>query len=271
MSIAFFNSFSQTIFLKESGTNSIVPYGTVFNVNSKRWFISDSLGIVNIPKNFDEISLKINSTGYQVKNVTVFRDTTIFLDKVFFLLPDVIVSDKTPSYKAYTSNNKRIQESGSYRWNNEKFINFGSVISFNDSLSKLNKVTFSAKIEGNSNNKITRLKLFKLDKNLQSIQNKSFNTGFIEIYSYELKNTFHVSNEKYLTFILPSNILIEKGTYLVCFQMIPNESDSIRLLGSTDKNAQSYYNFKNDFWIPYQSQYKKGFLNMKISVEYQSY
>ena len=162
-----------------------------------------------------------------------------------------------------------IKES-SFRWNNENLIHFGTIISFNDTITRLKKITFSAKIEGNPYAKISRLKLYKLDNKLSNINNQIFNSGYKEIYSYDLRNTFHEPKEKYLTYYLPGNMFLENGLYLLCFQMIPNELDTIRLFGSYDEFAQSYYNFKNDYWIPYKSFGVNRFLNMRVKVEYQT-
>jgi hypothetical protein len=264
-------SYSQEVKLIEENTSESVKFAPVYVVNTKQWYFTDSLGIINFPKPVIPFIISINAMGYQKLEIEISGNQAVYLKKSSQILSEVIVRPKKYKSKFFETENGRMN--GGYYFSRQISLkNFGSIVQFRDSLNWLNKITFSAINKGNHDAKLVRFRLYKFKKD---INNWGFFENFPsneidEIYSYELKNVFNSSENKWITFNLPPNIVLDQGYYLVTFQLIPNDSREIlHVKYSNDKFVHSYYNYHNDkIWRFDRYKLDGRYYNLKVKIDY---
>lgn len=266
--ICFKISFSQEIKFVEENTLESVKFAPVFVEATNRWFLTDSLGIINFQKQSLPFNIHIKALGYKPKNVEISSDKIIYLEKSFQALNEVIVKSNGFHPNKWESKNGKLFYGYSFNWTGD-FIGFGTIVNFKDSLNWLNKVTFSAQIDGDINSKLVRFRLYKFTHDITKWNPLiPFNNGYVEIYNYELKSVFSNPRYKWITFNLPSNIILEAGNYLIAFELMPNLKDKLKVWYSNDKFIHSYYNKTKGFWVVERYSPNSGYFNLKVKLEY---
>jgi hypothetical protein len=264
-------SYSQQVKFLEENTLESVKFAPVYVIETKQWYFTDSLGIINFQKSKIPFKISVEVMGYLKLETEISKNQTVYLKKNVQTLFEVVVRPIEYKSKLFETENGKMNGGYGFRMKNS-VKNFGTVVNFTDSLSWLNKITFSAINRGNSKAKLARFRLYKFNND---VSKWGFFTNFpsselIEIYSYELKNVFNVADKKWVTFILPPDIVLDKGFYLVTFQIVPNGSDEIlHVKYSNDKFVHSYYNyFEDKFWGFDRYKLDGRYYNLKVKIEY---
>jgi hypothetical protein len=263
--------YAQQVKFFEENTSESVKFAPVYVSTTKQWYFTDSLGIINFPSSTVPFNISIEAMSYQKLEIEISKNQTVYLKKNVQTLFEVIVRPIEYKSKLFETENGKMNGGYGFRMKNS-VKNFGTVVNFTDSLSWLNKITFIAINRGNSKAKLARFRLYKFNND---VSKWGFFTNFpsselIEIYSYELKNVFNVADKKRVTFILPPDIVLDKGFYLVTFQIVPNGSDEIlHVKYSNDKFVHSYYNyFEDKFWGFDRYKLDGRYYNLKVKIEY---
>jgi hypothetical protein len=265
-----FSQAQQVKFLEEN-TSESVKFAPVYVIETKQWYFTDSLGIINFQKSKIPFKISVEAMGYQKLETEISKNQTVYLKKTTQTLSEVIVRPKKYKPKLFETENGKMN--GGYYFSRQKSLkSFGTIINFKDSLIWLNNITFSALIKGDLNAKLARFRLYKFSSD---VNKWGFFTNFPsneieEIYSYELKDVFNAVDKKWVTFILPPNIILEKGFYLVTFQLVPNGSDEIlHVKYSNDKFVHSFYNYNaTKFWGFDRYKLDGKYYNLKVKIEY---
>jgi hypothetical protein len=263
-----FSQAQQVKFLEENTLESI-KFAPVYVIETKQWYFTDSLGIINFPKSSTPFTITIEAMGYEKLQIEISGNQTVYLKRNLQTLSEVIVRPKKYKPKFFETQNGRMNGGYYFEWKGS-FRNFGTVVNFTDSLTWLNKVIFSANIKGNTNVKLVRFRLYKFKDDIsKSGFFDRFPTSAVdEIYSYELKSVFNIASSKWVTFSLPPNIVLEKGYYLVSFQLVPNGKSILHVKYSNDEFIHSYYNYNNKFWAFDRNKWDGRFYNLKVKIEY---
>jgi hypothetical protein len=263
-------SFAQQVKFLEENTLESVKFAPVYLIETKQWYFTDSLGIINFPISKTPFKISVEAMGYQKLETVIADSRTVYLKKTIQNLSEVIVRPKKYKSKFLETENGKMN--GGYSFVLKGSLkNFGSVFQFTDSLSWLNKVTFSAINRGNPNAKLVRFRLykFKADISKWGFFDRFTDNEINEVYSYELKNVFNNPENKWVSFDIPPNIVLEKGYYLVIFQLITNGTDKLSVKYSNDKFVHSYYNYNMDkFWRFDRYKLDGKYYNLKVKVEY---
>jgi hypothetical protein len=265
-----FSQAQQVKFLEENTLES-VKFAPVYVIETKQWYFTDSLGIINFPKYGVPFKIIIEAMGYAKLETEISDNQIVYLKKSPQILSEVIVRPKKYKPKFFETENGKMN--GGYYFSRQKTLkSFGTVVNFIDSLSWLNKITFSALNKGDLTAKLVRFRLYKFNSD---VSKWGFFTNFpsnelFEIYSYESKNVFNAVDKKWVTFNLPPNIVLEKGFYLVTFQIVPIGSDEIlHVKYSNDKFVHSYYNYNTTkFWGFDRYKVDGRYYNLKVNIEY---
>ncbi len=269
--LSFEISFSQEVKFLEENTLESVKFAPVLVGTTKQWFLTDSNGVISFSKLSLPFEIHIKALGYEDKMVAISSNTTIYLKRTYQVLNDVVVKPKVTQSKKFETKNGKIFHGYTFNWKGS-FKGFGTIINFKDSINWLNKVIFSAKIEGDRKSKLVRFRLYKFTKDFNNIDNsKPFNKGYEEIYNYELKNVFNDPDYKWVTFNLPPNIVLESGNYLISFELMPNNKDKLAVWYSNDHFIHSYYTSVKNYWVVEWFTSRERFYNMKVKVDYDTY
>ena len=269
--VVIFNvGFSQEVKFVEEQTLESVKFAPVFVESTNQWYLTDSIGIINFPKLALPFKINIKAMGYVEKEVEISSNKIIYLERSFQALNDVFVKSNSFYSKKWETKNGKLFHGYTFNLKGN-FMGFGTIVNFKDSLNWLNKVTFSAQIDGVRNSKLARFRLYKFTIDINKLDPlKPINSGYEEIYSYELKTVFNNPKNKWITFNMPSNIVLENGNYLVSFELIPNQKDNLKVWYSNDKFIHSYYNTVKNFWVIERYSPKPGFYNLKVKLEFDS-
>lgn len=266
--ISFKISFSQNVKFVEENTLESVKYAPVFVKTSKQWYLTDSIGVINFPKSTSPMVISIKAMGYEEQEVKISSNRVIYLKRSFQVLNDVVVKPRRYLAKKFVTKNGKLFYGYTFNWTGN-FIGFGTIVNFKDSLNWLNKITFSAQIDGDKNSKLVRFRLYRFTEDISEWNHsKPFNNGFEEIYNYQLKNIFSIPKSKWLTFNIPPGIILESGNYLISFEMIPNQKDKLKVWYSSDSFVHSYYNKKSNYWVKEIFGPKGGYYNMRVNIDY---
>lgn len=260
---------SQEVKFLEENTLESVKFAPVFVESTNQWYLTDSIGIINFPKLTLPFKINIKAMGYVEKEVEISSNKIIYLERSVQALNDVFVKSNSFYSKKWETKNGKLFHGYTFSWKGN-FMGFGTIVNFKDSLNWLNKVTFSAQIDGVRNSKLVRFRLYKFTEDINKKDPfKPFNNGYEEIYSHELKNIFSNPKYKWITFDLPVGITLETGNYLISFELIPNSNDKLKVWYSNDKFIHSYYNRKENYWVKEEFKISSGrFYNMKVKLEY---
>jgi hypothetical protein len=246
-------------------------FSSVLDLNLNKWDITDSLGKIIYLNKSVPFELRIEAMGYLPKQITITKDTTIFLERLFNNLNEVVVKSKKLVNKNYISKNGSFKYTYNSIWSG-KFHSYGSIVHFSDSLISLNQVQFSAFIKGNLSNRIVKLRIYKLEENIKDINAlRLIDKDIKEIYSYELKDVFNSPDNKRVTFYVPPNILLNAGFYLISFQLFPNGQDKLSIKFSNDKFIHSFNNRKSNYWVFDCFEIGERYFNMKLKINYSVY
>lgn len=263
-------SFSQEVKFVEENTLESVKFAPVCIKATKTWFLTDSNGFINFPKNVSPFVISIKAMGYEELEVEISKNTTIYLRRSYQVLNDIVVKPVDTKTNKIETNNGKLFHGYTFDWR-KGFMGFGTIVNFKDDLNWLNKVTFSAQIGGDRNSKLARFRLYKFTIDINKLDPlKPINSGYEEIYSYELKTVFNNPKNKWITFNMPSNIVLGNGNYLVSFELIPNQKDNLKVWYSNDKFIHSYYNTVKNFWVIERFSPRPGFYNLKVKLDYDS-
>lgn len=261
-------SFSQQIKFVEENTLESVKFAPVFVESTNQWYLTDSVGVIIFPKGSSPFKINIKAMGYEEQEIEISANKTIYLRRNFQILNDVIVRPRTYVTKKIKTKNGHLFNGYTFNWTGS-FMGFGTIVNFKDSLNWLNKITFSAQIDGDKNSKLVRFRLYKFIEDISKWDPlKPFNSGYEEMYNYELKNVFNHPNNKWITFNIPPGIVLENGKYLISFQLIPNQKDKLKVWYSNDKFIHSYYSKTKNFWVVERYSPRPGFYNLKVELDY---